>query len=103
MTVSTALALAYALNLFDLAATTLWVQWCGAGVESNPLGRLMLSHNAAPALKILVVGVLLEVLAVLIRRHPKATWVAYIPLGAYAIIAVYHIVLFVVVQIIVHR
>lgn len=97
MGVSECLAIAYALNLIDYAFTAYWVNRYGLEVEANPVGRWLFAHDAALAVKILAVGALLAVLGLLIHRHPKAAWVANIPLGVYALLDVAHVVLAVVV------
>lgn len=85
------LLITYLLNLFDLAMTSLWVKLYGIDIEGNPIGRWMLTHNIAWAVKIFAVGGLLAVLGVCIRKHPKYAPVAYIPLVAYGVLAIYHI------------
>lgn len=94
------LILTYLLNLFDLAMTTLWVNRYGLSVEANPIGRWMYASNAVPAVKIFAVGVALAVMGLGIRKHPKLAWVAYISLVVYAVVAVYHIIIFILIGVI---
>lgn len=86
--------LTYLLNLFDLIMTTLWVRLYGIEAEANPAGRWMFEHNVAWAVKVFAVGGFLAVMGICIRKRPKYAPVAYIPLVAYAVIAVYHLVIF---------
>ena len=88
------LIITYLLNLFDLAMTSLWVHLYGISIEANPIGQWMFNHNVAWMVKIFAVGGLLAVMGVCIRKHPKAAWVAYIPLVAYGLLAIYHLVIF---------
>lgn len=85
--------LTYLLNLFDLAMTTLWVGRYGLPVEANPIGRWMYTTGMVYAVKIFAVGGLLAVVGICLRKHPKLAWMAYIPLVVYAVIAVYHVVI----------
>ena len=84
----------YLLNLFDLFMTTLWVRLYGIEAEANPVGRWMFNHNIAWAVKVFAVGGLLAVMAVCIRKKPSLRPLAYIPFSVYAVLAVYHIVIF---------
>lgn len=88
------LFITYLLNLFDLAMTTLWVRLYGIEAEANPIGRWMFEHNIAWAVKIFAVGVLLAVMGWCIRRRPNMKPLAFIPFSVYAVLAVYHIVIF---------
>lgn len=83
----------YLLNLFDLFMTTLWVRIYGISAEANPIGRWMFNHNIAWAVKVFAVGGLLAVMGVCIHKRPKTAWVAYIPLGVYAVLAGYHLII----------
>ena len=85
--------ISYLLNLFDLFMTTLWVRLYGIEAEANPIGRWMLTHNIAWAVKVFAVGGLLAVMGICIRKRPKTAWVAYIPLCVYAVLAGYHLVI----------
>lgn len=92
------LFLTYLLNLFDLAMTTLWVSRYGLSVEANPIGRWMYTTGMVYAVKIFAVGGLLAVMGILLRKHPKLAWMAYIPLVVYAVVAVYHVVIAIVIS-----
>ena len=85
------LLITYLLNLFDLYMTSLWVKQYGLTAEANPIGRWLFTNNIAWAVKIFAVGGLLAVLHFCIRKYPKYAWTAYIPLVAYALLAVYHV------------
>ena len=89
------LLIAYLLNIVDYLFTAHWVRLYGLEIEANPIGRWMFENNIAGAFKILVVGVLFAVLECFIKRHPNTAWIAYILLVVYALIAGYHIVLWV--------
>lgn len=84
---------AYALNIIDYIFTAYWVHKFGIEIEANPIGRYMFSHNIAWAVKIFFVGGLFALLGYFIKREPKAAWTAFIPLVAYALIVIYHIVI----------
>jgi hypothetical protein len=88
------LLLTYLLNLFDLAMTNRLVKLYGIGIEGNPLGRWMIESNLSWVVKIFAVGGLLAVMGVCIRKRPKLAPVAYVPLVAYGLLAVYHVVIF---------
>lgn len=85
------LIIAYILNLVDYAFTSFWVHKYGITAEANPIGRWMFSNNIAWVFKIFVVGGLVEVLGVVIRKHPKAVIVSWILLAAFCLIVLYHI------------
>ena len=87
------LFITYLLNLFDLFMTTLWVRLYGIEAEANPIGRWMFTHNIAWAVKVFVVGGLLAVMGICIRKRPRLRPVAYIPLVAYAVLAGYHLII----------
>ncbi len=88
------LVTAYLLNIVDYLFTSYWVKLYGIEAEANPIGRWLFNNNMAWAVKIFAVGGLLAVMGVCIRKVPKAAWVAYIPLVAYGLLAIYHIVIF---------
>ena len=93
------LLITYFLNLFDLFMTHLYVNKYGISVEGNPIGRWLISNNIAWIVKILGVGGLLLVLRICIRIKPKYTWVVYIPFVAYALLAIYHLILIICIHI----
>lgn len=84
--------LTYLLNLFDLFMTNLFISRYGVEVEANPIMRWAYEHNMAGAVKIFVMGGILAVLGLLLRKYPKYAWTAYIPLVAYGLLAIYHII-----------
>lgn len=81
----------YLLNLFDLAMTNRLVNMYGLEIEGNPIGRWLYTYDMAWVVKVIVVGGLLVVMGACIRKRPKLAWVAYIPLVAYGLLALYHI------------
>ena len=83
----------YLLNVYDLVMTTLWINRYGLSIECNPIGRWLFAHNVAWVVKIFVVGALLALMGVCIRKRPQLAWAAYIPLTVYAALAAYHIVI----------
>lgn len=89
----TQLIIAYALNIFDYIMTERLVNKFGADIERNPIGRWMFERDVAWAFKIFFVGAVCAALAYFIHRYPKYSWTAYIPLGVYGLLAVYHVVL----------
>lgn len=87
------LIIAYALNIFDYIMTARLVRQFGTDIERNPVGRWMIERNVAWAFKIVFVGVVCALIGYLIRKYPRYSWTAYIPLGVYGLLAVYHIIL----------
>ena len=87
------LFISYLLNIIDYLFTSHWVNLYGIDVEVNPLGRWMFENNVAWVVKILIVGGLFAVIGYFIRKHPKAAWIAFIPLVVYGLIVLYHIII----------
>lgn len=92
--------IAYALNLFDLAATTYWVNRFGSDIEGNPIGRWMYETGIVYPVKIVGIGVLLWILKKAVSRidTPKKEWwdaASWIVLAVYGTLALYHILLFI--------
>lgn len=85
------LVITYMLNLFDLAATTLWVNSFGLSVEGNPLGRWLYEQGLVYPVKVLLVGGLLVILYFALKVCPRWQWVSRLLLGAYGLLAVYHV------------
>lgn len=85
------LTISYLLNIIDYLFTLHWVNLYGISIEGNPLGRWMFENNVAWAFKIFAAGGLFAALGYFIKRTPKAIIAAYIPLGVYAAIVIYHI------------
>lgn len=88
------LIIAYILNIVDYIFTAHWVHNFGIEIEANPFGQWMFSHNVAWVFKIFIVGGLLAVMGVCIRKCPKAAWTAFIPLVVYTLIVIYHIIIY---------
>lgn len=88
------LIISYILNIIDYLFTAHWVRRFGIDIETNPIARWMFSHNVAWVFKIFIVGGLFAVLGYCIKKYPKTTWIAYIPLAVYGLIVIYHIVIF---------
>ena len=91
----TPLIIAYILNIIDYLFTSHWVNLYGINIEGNPLGRWLFNHDVAWVFKFLIVGGLLAVMGVCIRKCPKAAWTAYIPLVVYGLTVLYHIFIFI--------
>lgn len=89
------LVVTYILNLFDLLMTNRLVYLYGIGIEGNPLGVWMFANDVAWIVKIFIVGILLAAIGICIRKKPKYAYVAYVPLVAYSILAMYHIIIFI--------
>lgn len=85
--------IAYLLNIIDYLFTAYWVHKFGIEIEANPIGRWMFENNVAWVYKIFIVGGLLALIGYLIKKCPKAIISAYILLGVYAGLVVYHIVI----------
>lgn len=85
--------IAYILNIIDYLFTAHWVRKYGIKIEANPIGRWMFENNVAWVFKIFIVGGLFALLGYFIFKHPKTAWIAYIPLGVYALLVIYHIFL----------
>ena len=83
----------YALSLFDLICTYRLYHLYGLEIEGNPIGRYLLSSNLAIPVKVIGIGAALFALYACIKRKPAYRWVGWIPLAVYAVLAVYHIVL----------
>lgn len=88
----------YILNIFDLCMTLHYTKKFGLEVESNPFGRWLLSEPYRILIyKILVVGLLLFILW--ISRENKISAISsWIVLGVYTVLAVYHIILFIIIR-----
>lgn len=88
------LIIAYLLNIIDYLFTAHWVNLYGISIEGNPIGRWLFENNLAGVFKIFIVGGLMAVMGVCIRKCPKAAWTAFIPLVVYGFVVMYHIYLF---------
>ena len=89
------LFVAYLLNIIDYLFTARWVKKFGIEIEGNPIGRWLFNHNMAGAFKIFAVGGIFAIVGYFITHYPKYAWVAYIPLAVYALICVYHVIIWV--------
>lgn len=95
------LLIAYALNLFDLAATTYWVNRFGLEIEGNPIGRWLYETGIAYPVKIVGMAVLFWLLhrAVQYRDEGHAKtfewWdiASWLVLAVYGLLALYHVIL----------
>lgn len=88
----------YLLNLFDYGMTKYFVGKYGIEIEGSPIGRFMLSH---PPLALLVkLFVVLFFISTLYDHRDRlaARIGSWIILVAYSLLAVYHIVLFIIVK-----
>lgn len=82
---------AYLLNIIDYIFTAYWVHKFGIEIEANPIGRWLFENNVAWVYKIFIVGGLFALLGYFIKREPKVVIAAYILLGVFAALTVYHI------------
>lgn len=53
----------YILNIVDLFFTVYWVDMYGINAEFSPLGKILLEHNLAPFIKVMIVGILIMFLS----------------------------------------
>lgn len=88
------LIITYLLNLFDLAMTTYWVNKFGIEVEMNPFGRWLFSTNLVIPYKVFVIGAALFALYACIKAKPQYAWISWVVLAIYSILAIYHVILF---------
>ena len=85
--------LTYLLSLFDLACTLYLTARFGNEIESNPIGRILLSDKWTVVIfKVVVVGALIFLLW-RFRDYDIARYGMYIACGVYTALAIYHIVL----------
>ena len=80
----------YALNVFDLLATALWICWFGLEVEANPLARWMFANNSIYLFKGAVVALGCYALNKFLPSNPKYMWTSWLLLIAYGALAIYH-------------
>jgi hypothetical protein len=90
------LVIAYALNLLDYLLTAYWVNLYGTEVEANPFMRWAFENHCAWAVKIFAVGGLFGLVGYLTHRYHKCRWAGILLCGVYAILAGYHMILFVI-------
>lgn len=91
----TRLIATYVLNIFDLVATAIFINWFGLDVEANPFAKLLFSNDAVYIFKTLMVAAGLLILYKLIPKHPKYNWVTWIVFTVYFALALYHCFLFI--------
>ena len=82
---------AYFLNLFDLICTTIWINLYGLSIEANPIGRKMYVNHLAIPVKVIMLGAIMIVLHILLKKEPKWSWVSWLILIVYGVLALYHI------------
>ena len=87
------LIITYILNLFDLVCTMLWVNELGTDIEANPIGKWMIQSGGVYFVKIVVIGLILYILYLITKAKPKLKWVCWIPMVAYSLLAIYHIII----------
>lgn len=97
------LIITYLLNIADYLFTADLVRKFGIEIEGNPFGRWLFENNIAGLFKIVVVGAIFAVIGYIIKKHPKAIIAAYILLGVFALLVIYHIVIAVMVWNITHK
>ena len=96
------LIIAYLLNLFDLAMTTYWVNKYGIDIEVNPVGRWLYENHLAVPVKVFGIGLLFLILHNAVKHRDKGLeksvqwWdlVSWVVLAVYGVLALYHIVLY---------
>ena len=88
------LFIAYVLNVIDYFFTKHWVSLYGYNVEGNPISLWLFNNGLAGVVKIIGMGILFSILAACIRKSPKSAWVAYLLLVVYALILIYHVIIF---------
>ena len=90
---NTRLNMVFILNIFDLLATTLWIQLFGSEVEGNPLARIMFENNSIYFAKTIGVALCVIFLRKVIPTHKKYEWLTWVIFVVYAALAVYHLFL----------
>ena len=90
--------LTYLLNLFDLICTNYWITQYGLSIEANPIGRWLYENHLAVQVKVFMVGLMLLVLYDTAKHGEENTAklcdiASLVMFVAYAILAVYHILL----------
>lgn len=90
------LVIAYLLNIADYLFTAYWVRLYGTDIEANLLMRWCFENHCAWAVKILAVGGLFALVGYLVKRYHKCRWAGILLCGVYALLAGYHMILFVI-------
>ena len=88
------LFITYILNIIDYIWTLYWISLYGADIEANPLMRWCFENNIAGFIKIGVVGGIFIGLGIIVDKYPRTKWAAYVLLIVYAMIVLYHGILF---------
>lgn len=89
------LIIAYVLNLLDLFCTRHWVKKFGLDVESNPFGRWFLESDLRQAIFKVILPAIGFTILYIFRDKAIAKIGAWIVLAVYALLAIYHIYLFI--------
>ena len=84
----------YILNIFDVVATHFWVGRYGIDAELNPVGRWLIQNNAMWFAKIVVAGGCLYALYKF-RNMFITKLCGWFVFGAYLLVCVWHIYLYV--------
>lgn len=88
------LFIAYILNAIDYFFTKHWVSLYGSSVEGNPIAKWLFDNDLAFVYKLVIVPILLAILAWCLHKRPAVKWVAYLLLVVYALILIYHVIIF---------
>ena len=88
--------IAYLLNLIDYLFTIYYIDLYGVEIEANPIMRWCFEHDIAWAVKIFIVGGLFGLVGYLVKRYHKCRWAGILLCGVYALLAGYHMILFVI-------
>ena len=91
------LIITYLLNIFDLFMTNLLVARYGLSIEVNPIMRWARENNLATLIKTVVVGLALYALHYAQKKEGKFAWASWLVLSVYAVLAVYHIIITIIV------
>lgn len=84
------LLFAYILNVIDYFFTVYWVDNYGLDIESNPLGRWIFENDLAGFVKIVLVGALFLILALLSKKSRKAIKAGHLLFVVYSVVVLYH-------------
>ena len=90
----TRLIATYVLNIFDLFATSVFINWFGLEIEANPLAKVLFSNNTIYVVKTIMVAFGLFLLYKLVPKHNKYNWVTWAIFIVYLVLALYHCYLF---------
>lgn len=90
------LILTYMLNIIDLIATMLLVKRFGLEIEGNPVGKWLIETNLVWLVKIVIVGAALLILWKF-KEDKIVSIASTVLLGIYSILALYHVIIFIVI------